>query len=126
MNPDATDDDILGLTTNVRRRDATDSHGPARAESRDPNRQERDSTDEQRGLSKGKESSASTRSAAQPTAKAADGKTGPGPEGAAAEARATAGPGGEPAHLQAAFAANPELRAAWHDAKSYRETFATP
>jgi hypothetical protein len=44
----------------------------------------------------------------------------------ASETRATTNPGGEPAHLQAAFAANPELRTAWHDAKSYRETFATP
>jgi hypothetical protein len=30
----------------------------------------------------------------------------------------------EPAHLQMVFDANPELRAAWHDAKSYREAFA--
>ena len=33
---------------------------------------------------------------------------------------------GEPEHLRAAFEANPELRRAWQDAKSYRETFATP
>ena len=32
----------------------------------------------------------------------------------------------EPAHLRAAFDANPELRAAWHDAGAYRESFATP
>jgi HPt (histidine-containing phosphotransfer) domain-containing protein len=127
MNPGATDDEILGLTTNLRRRDSTASHGLPGAESRDPNRQEREfSAAEQRGVSKGKESSSSTRSAAQPTAAAADGTTGADPEDVAAEVRATAGPGGEPAHLQAAFAANPELRTAWHDAKSYRETFATP
>jgi hypothetical protein len=32
----------------------------------------------------------------------------------------------EPAHLRAAFDANPELRAAWHDAGAYRESFSTP
>jgi len=32
----------------------------------------------------------------------------------------------EPAHLRATFDANPELRAAWHDASAYRESFATP
>ena len=32
----------------------------------------------------------------------------------------------EPAHLRAAFDANPELRAAWHDAGAYRESFVTP
>src|ERR1700733_12289762 len=127
VNPGATDDEILGLTTNLRRRDSTASHGLPGAESRDPNGQEREfSAAEQRGVSKGKESSSSTRSAAQPTAEAADGTTGADPEDVAAEVRATAGPGGEPAHLQAAFSANPELRTAWHDAKSYRETFATP
>ncbi len=32
----------------------------------------------------------------------------------------------EPENLRAAFDANPELRQAWHDAHSYRESFATP
>jgi hypothetical protein len=32
----------------------------------------------------------------------------------------------EPAHLRATLDANPELRAAWHDASAYRESFATP
>src|SRR6266481_3488036 len=32
----------------------------------------------------------------------------------------------EPTHLRAAFDSNPELRAAWHDASAYRESFATP
>jgi hypothetical protein len=32
----------------------------------------------------------------------------------------------EPAHLRATFDSNPELRAAWHDASAYRESFATP
>jgi hypothetical protein len=126
MDPGATDDEILGLTTNVRRRDSTSSHGPAGDESREADGQERNSAAEHRGVSNGKESSDSSRFEAQTAAKAGDGTTGPGPEGVAAEARATADPGGEPAHLQAAFAANPELRAAWHEAKSYRETFATP
>jgi len=126
MDPGATDDEILGLTTNVRRRDSTASHGPAGAESREANVQERDSAVEQRGVSNGKESSASARSDSQSAAKEADGTTGPDSETVAAEGRAATGPGGEPAHLQAAFAANPELRAAWYEAKSYRETFATP
>ena len=119
INPGATDDEILGITTNLRRRDSTASHGLQ-------NQQERDSGGEQRRASNGKESSASTHCEVQPSAKAGDSATGPSPDDVAAEARATAGPGGEPAHLQAAFAANPELRAAWHEAKSFRETFATP
>jgi hypothetical protein len=126
MNPGATDDEILGLTTNLRRRDSTASQGLRGTESRDPDQPERGSGAEQRGASNGKESSDSSRFEAQTAAEAGDGTTGNGPEGVAAEARATADPGGEPAHLQAAFAANPELRVAWHDAKSYRETFATP
>jgi hypothetical protein len=32
----------------------------------------------------------------------------------------------EPAHLRATLDANPELRAAWHDASAYRESFPTP
>ena len=32
----------------------------------------------------------------------------------------------EPANLRAVFDANPELRAAWHDANAYREAFDTP
>ncbi len=39
-------------------------------------------------------------------------------------ARATSTP--EPAHLRATFDSNPELRAAWHDASAYRESFSTP
>jgi hypothetical protein len=126
MNPGATDDEILGLTTNVRRRDSTASQGLQGAESRDPNQHQRDSADEKRGNSNGRESSASPALEAQSTAKPADGTDGPSPEGVVAETRATALPGGEPAHLQAVLAANPELRAAWHEAKSYRETFSTP
>jgi len=127
INPGATDDEILGLTTNVRRRDSTASQGLPGAESRDSNRKQRDSSAaEQRGISNGKESPASPRSEAQPPAKAGDGSTDLDSERVATEAHATSGAGTEPAHLQAALAANPELRAAWHDAKSYRETFATP
>jgi|SRR5580704_14971265 hypothetical protein len=40
--------------------------------------------------------------------------------------QAAGDPATEPVHLPAAFEANPELRAAWHDAKSHREAFATP
>ena len=32
----------------------------------------------------------------------------------------------EPDHLRTALHANPELRAAWHEAQAYRETFSTP
>jgi hypothetical protein len=32
----------------------------------------------------------------------------------------------DPAHLRATLDSNPELRAAWHDASAYRESFATP
>ena len=44
--------------------------------------------------------------------------------GVPAEAAPTSAP--EPESLRATFDANPELRAAWHDAHSYRESFATP
>ncbi|HXY79235.1 MAG TPA: hypothetical protein VEI08_01225 [Candidatus Bathyarchaeia archaeon] len=37
-----------------------------------------------------------------------------------------AGTAAEPENLRAAFDANPELRQAWRDAHSYRESFATP
>jgi hypothetical protein len=40
MNPGATDDEILGLPTNVRRRDSNASHGLPGAESGDPSWQE--------------------------------------------------------------------------------------
>jgi hypothetical protein len=46
------------------------------------------------------------------------------PGAQASNVRATSSP--EPAHLRATFDANPELRAAWHDASAYRESFATP
>ncbi|HYL67940.1 MAG TPA: hypothetical protein VEX69_02145, partial [Candidatus Limnocylindria bacterium] len=34
--------------------------------------------------------------------------------------------GDEPDHLRATLDENPELRAAWHEAQAYRETFPTP
>ena len=43
--------------------------------------------------------------------------------GVPAEAEAR---GAEPDNLRATFDANPDLRQAWHDAHSYRESFATP
>jgi hypothetical protein len=46
--------------------------------------------------------------------------------GADSSADASANANPEPAHLRATFDANPELRAAWRDANSYRESFATP
>ena len=57
-------------------------------------------------------------SGAGPEADGSEGANGPGSPADSAP--------GEPEHLRAAFAANPELRAAWNEANEYRKTFATP
>jgi hypothetical protein len=53
-----------------------------------------------------------------------DTERGGSPDEASPEAAPTSA--AEPENLRATFDANPELRAAWHDAHSYRESFATP
>jgi len=127
VNRSATDDEILGLTTKVRRRD---SHGvETLAETlrgaADLDQLELDFASENRRqngeTTSGLPSSApETRNAT----KNGDAEIGNDPAGAA-EAITAAGIA-EPAHLKAALEANPELRSAWREAKAYRETFATP
>src|ERR1700733_5141855 len=126
-SPGATDDEILGLTTNVRRRDLRGAKAPADAA------READSLDGlELGIAKdgerGDSADQATRSSAAETRKTPQddsAKIGSNSLGAVADAAVVAG-AAEPAHLRAALEANPELRAAWRDAKAYRETFATP
>ena len=63
MNPGATDEEILGLTTNVRRRDSTGSHRPAEGDAgpdaRASEQLETDFADEQRGQATKADSSSS-------------------------------------------------------------------
>lgn len=128
VSSSATDDEILGLTTNVRRRDSRGVQTPAETSraARDLDQLELDFASENRRrngqTTSGASSSASeTRSAAQN----GNAEISSDPAGAAAEAVTAAGIA-EPAHLKGALEANPELRAAWREAKAYRETFATP
>jgi hypothetical protein len=58
---------------------------------------------------------------------AASDENGPAAEGNTPDANsADAAINSEPENLRVTFDANPELRAAWHDANAYREAFATP
>jgi hypothetical protein len=122
----ATDDEILGLTTKVRRRDSRGVQTPTETSraakeldqleldfaGEDPRRSEKAPAGERRGSK-------------QKASQKGDDEASNDPVGAANEAATLAG-AAEPAHLRAALEANPELRAAWRDAKAYRETFATP
>jgi hypothetical protein len=124
----ATDDEILGLTTNARRRDSRRVQAPAETggEEQDLDQLELDFANDNRqrnGQTTG--SASSSASVTQNAAQNGGAEIGNDPAGAAAEAAIAAG-AAEPAHLKAAFEASPELRAAWHEAKAYRETFATP
>jgi hypothetical protein len=128
VSSSATDDEILGLTTNVRRRDSRAVRSPTEAArgEQDLDQFELDFASENRRrngqTTNGVSSSASeTRNAAQN----GDAEISNDPAGAAAEAVTAAGIA-EPEHLKAALEANPELRSAWLEAKAYRETFATP
>jgi hypothetical protein len=124
----ATDDEILGLTTKVRRRDSRGVQTPAE-NSRGAgvlDQLELDFASDNRG--RNGETTTRVSSSASETRKAAkngDTEISNDPAGAAAEAITAAGIA-EPAHLKAALEANPELRAAWREARAYRETFATP
>ncbi|HXN73004.1 MAG TPA: hypothetical protein VN861_10680 [Candidatus Acidoferrales bacterium] len=128
VGPGATDDEILGLTTNVRRRNLSGARAPADAaqEAKDIDQLELGlaSKDGERGVSADRASSSSDPET-QETAQDGRAKSGNNSLGAAADAAVAAG-AAEPAHLKAAFDAAPELRTAWHEAKAYRETFATP
>ncbi|MGD0403420.1 MAG: hypothetical protein ABSB66_09490 [Candidatus Acidiferrales bacterium] len=127
-NLGATDDEILGLTTKVRRRDSRGAQTPAETShaATDLDQLELDFAGENRGrngeTTSGVSSGASERRKA---AKNGDAESIDDRAGAAAEAVTAAGIA-EPAHLKTALEANPELRAAWREAKAYRETFATP
>jgi hypothetical protein len=118
--PRATDDDILGITSPRKNppRDTTqlefDFDAAAPTSTTLSSRARTDVwPDEGPGVDKAQEI-ADTKTAPVANASAAQ----------ASNARAASIP--EPAHLRATFDANPELRAAWRDASSYRESFATP
>jgi hypothetical protein len=128
VSSSATDDEILGLTNIVRRKDSRGVLSPTEAarEEQDFDQLELDFANENRQQN-GETTSGLPSSATKTrkTAKNGDAEIGNDPAGAAAEAITAAGIA-EPAHLKAALEANPELRAAWREAKAYRETFATP
>src|ERR1700683_5386804 len=122
----ATDDEILGLTTKVRRRDSRGVQTPTETSraAKDLDQLKLDLAGEgprRNEKTRAGESLGSKQKAAQN----GDAEPGNDPAGAANEAATLRGTA-EPAHLRAALEANPELRAAWRDAKAYRETFATP
>ena len=120
-----TDDEILGLITNVRRRDLRGVQGQAKAagEAQDLDQLEPElGLENQQGNGK---TSAAPVSAVQKS-ETENGNELPDPAAVRAKAAVTAAHAAEPAHLQAALEANPELRAAWHEATAYRESFATP
>jgi hypothetical protein len=83
-------------------------------------------TQDQSQVPDSKLTSNTNRLGTQEAAKVGDDARGVDTAPTAAHVRTAGDPAAEPVHLQAAFEANPELRAAWHDAKSYREAFATP
>jgi hypothetical protein len=128
LRSDATDDEILGLRTNVRRRDLRGPQAPAKAarEAHGLERLQSDSAGENGGRN-GLSASDSSSSVSGPQNEAQNGdvKIGSDPGSAVPHATDAAG-AAEPVHLRAAFEENPELRAAWHDANAYRKTFATP
>src|ERR1700735_5542020 len=128
LRSDATDDEILGLSTNVRRRDLRGPQAPAKAarEAHGLERLQSDSAGENGGRN-GLSASDSSSSVSGPQNEAQNGdvKIGSDPGSAVPDATDAAG-AAEPVHLRAAFEENPELRAAWHDANTYRKTFATP
>jgi hypothetical protein len=126
-NRSATDDEILGLTTKVRRRDSRGAQTPAEASraAGDLDQLELDFADENRGRNGETTDVSSSASETRKGAKKGDAEFSNDRAGAAAEAVSAAGIA-EPAHLKAALEANPELRAAWREAKAYREIFETP
>jgi hypothetical protein len=113
----ATDDEILGLTTNIRRKDSTGSQSRSGAAA---------ATQDQSGVSDRKVTADADRLGTQGAAQVGNNAGGNDTAPTAAQALTVSDTSAEPAHLQAALEANPELRAAWHDAKSYREAFGTP
>ncbi len=127
VSSSATDDEILGLTTNVRRRDSRAIRSPTEAArgEQDLDQLELDFASENRGRNSEATGVSSSASETRKAAKNGDAEVSNDPAGAAAEAAAAVGIA-EPAHLKAALEANPELRAAWREAKAYREAFATP
>jgi hypothetical protein len=129
VSPTATDDEILGLTTNSTRKHSRAVKGPTESarEEQDLDQLELDFAGENR-LRNGQTTRGVSSSASSETQNARQNggtEIGNHSAGAAAEAVAASG-AAEPAHLKAAFETSPELRLAWHDAKAYRETFATP
>src|SRR5580658_8907630 len=110
LNRNASDDEILGLTTQLPRRTARrEANGNVREA---PPEISEPRTNEQLEIDFAvEETPKGTRRSSATNAETAD---------------ANASVQLEPEHLQAALDANPELRDAWREASAYRETFATP
>jgi hypothetical protein len=127
VSSSATDDEILGLTTNVRRRDSRGALGPTEAArgEQDIDQLELDFASENRRQNGETTSGVSSNASETRNGKKNSDAEGGNDRAGAAEAITAAGIA-EPAHLKAALEANPELRSAWREAKAYRETFATP
>jgi hypothetical protein len=127
VSPRATDDEILGLTTNVRQRGWPGVQAPpgAAGQAQDLEQLELDLASENRGRSGRTTDVPSSSAVAQDPNNSDSAETANAAKAEAAEA-VTVASAAEPAHLKALFAADPELRAAWHDANAYRESFATP
>ncbi len=125
VSPTATDDEILGLTTQVRR---NDSRGIQDTTDCARKAQDLDQLELELGQ-EGRQGNGKTSAAPVSALQKSETKNGnelPDPAAVRAKAAVTAAHAAEPAHLQAALEANPELRAAWHEATAYRESFATP
>jgi len=109
-SPRASDDEILGLTTNTTRKSNRVSNVKNSGERAPANLSQ---TDADNFLASLEDSEKRTDDAARQSAD---------PENGAQND----GKNSDPEKLDAVFEANPELRDAWHDAKAYREVFSTP
>ena len=111
LNRNSSDDEILGLSTHLPRRNG---RREANADEREATAQVAEPvTDEQLEIDFGVEQA--------PKGTRRDSATRPEEWNVPTQAQRS-----EPEHLRAALDANPELRDAWREAGAYRETFATP
>ncbi|MGA8408055.1 MAG: hypothetical protein WB680_12820 [Candidatus Acidiferrales bacterium] len=115
LNSRSSDDEILGLTTHVPRKNA---HRGVDAASRDLAAGRNEQLDLELGGSDGVRDDGGTRGEAREESRSVI--------DAARRAAENLTPEDVPPNLREVFEANPELRDAWRDVNEYRETFATP
>lgn len=115
LNSRSSDDEILGLTTHVPRKNA---HRGVDAASRDLAAGREEQLDLELGGSDGVRDDGGTRGEAREESRNVI--------DAARRAAENLTPEDVPPNLREVFEANPELRDAWRDVNEYRETFATP